>query len=127
MGSNVKRAGLQCIATLMMAMVLLFDYQASAFSAITSSNSSGPEGNGSIQECFIVDDANLVFFADPEASLVASLKPGQVGKRTGNGGRQVIDNCGRYKPYHGCVPRPNPKPKIPEHCIYKDNNRNRNC
>ncbi|XVE72094.1 hypothetical protein DITRI_Ditri11bG0011200 [Diplodiscus trichospermus] len=124
MGSSSKRAGLQCIATLMMAMIFLFNYHASAFSA-TTSNSSGSHCSGFKEECLIVDDADLVFFADPETSLGG--KPLKITPGSGKKGGPVI-TCGRGKPYNPCVPDPN-KPKKGENCgpIYKDNNKNRAC
>ncbi|XVF71262.1 hypothetical protein PTKIN_Ptkin12aG0022700 [Pterospermum kingtungense] len=117
----------QCLAILVMAMIFSLNYdQALAFSSTTtSSNSSGSQCSGSMQECLIVNDANLVFFADPETSLVT--KPPKV---TGLALKKLlaITDCGKGKPYHPCVPDPN-NPKKAENCksIYKDNNRNRGC
>ncbi|XVF81706.1 hypothetical protein PTKIN_Ptkin15bG0177000 [Pterospermum kingtungense] len=125
MGTTVKRASLQSMATLVIAMLLLFNYQDSPFSALKSSNSSGSQCSGSTQQCFVVvGDPNLAVFARPERRL-DTPNPGQVGQHAGNRNKSVTD-CGKGKPYHGCVPRPN-QPKIPEHCLYRENNRNRNC
>ncbi|XVF71256.1 hypothetical protein PTKIN_Ptkin12aG0022100 [Pterospermum kingtungense] len=126
MENTGKSSGHQCLAILVMAMIFSLNYdQASAFSSsTTSSNSSGSQCSGSMQECLIVDDANLVFFADPETSLVT--KPP---KLTGLALKlRATTNCGKGKPYNPCVPDPNNSKKA-ENCksIYKDNNRNRGC
>ncbi|XVF30536.1 hypothetical protein REPUB_Repub16aG0066600 [Reevesia pubescens] len=123
MGSIVNRAGLYCIATMLMAMVLLFNYQALAFSTTKSNSSVSPYCSGSMKECLIIEDANLVFFPDPATSLVGSLKPGQVGKATLKTGN-VIVNCGRGKPYSSCLPGQNKNKKISENCIFP---KNRGC
>ncbi|KAH1129388.1 hypothetical protein J1N35_000766 [Gossypium stocksii] len=115
MGSSVKMDGVQRIATLVgMAVLVLFSNdEASAFSAPTSSNSSGfLSCSGSMEECLIVNDANDLFsFADAK---VGSPELGGVTKPTSMSGKPAI-GCGKDNPYTPCVPGAN-HPNIPESC-----------
>ncbi|KAK8488902.1 hypothetical protein V6N13_052392 [Hibiscus sabdariffa] len=81
MGSNVKSAGLQRIATLLamaMAMVVLLgnseaSASASASSALTTTNSSGTlHCGGFMEECLDTDDANYdhLSFADAKVTFI---------------------------------------------------------
>ncbi|XVF71255.1 hypothetical protein PTKIN_Ptkin12aG0022000 [Pterospermum kingtungense] len=126
MENNGKRSGHQCLAILVMAMTFFLNYdQASAFST-TTRNSSGSQCSGSMQECLIVNDANVVFFADPETSLATQpLK--YVTDRAKKKG-YVITDCGKGKPCHPCVPDPNHPKKGDNYRgqgVYQDKNKNR--
>ncbi|KAK8491280.1 hypothetical protein V6N11_051292 [Hibiscus sabdariffa] len=120
MGSNVKNAALQRIATLVaMTMVVLLgnnEATASALSALTTSNTtalalSTLDTNDANYDHLSLADANVIFLKIANAAARRRYKPSR--------------SCRRGRPYTFCLPGEG-RDKIPQRCVYKEN-RNRNC
>ncbi|KAJ0043747.1 hypothetical protein Pint_19003 [Pistacia integerrima] len=104
-----------CLCSVILVMILSNANQSRA-SSLPKSNSTSTtfqDCNGSVQDCLIADDENVV---TPSINIGASSQAS----------RPVVD-CGRGKSYTPCVPDPH-KSKILERCYHKLYvTRNRGC